>query len=166
MKHIIANHTCSAFLKPGEVIVTTGPILVSTVLGSCVAITMYSSKKKIGAICHAMLANVRGQAGNLLSVDSAVRYMYRKMKECGCCGDLEIKIFGGAQLLGANYGVGRKTVGEQNVMEAKHTISELGLQVSNADTGGSSGRKLFFSIMTGDVYLRKLKQTNNACGQG
>jgi len=38
MKRIIAEHPCNAYLKPGEVIVSHNPILVNTVLGSCVAI--------------------------------------------------------------------------------------------------------------------------------
>lgn len=53
MKHIIAGHHDNAFLKPGEAIVSPNPILVSTVLGSCIAVTMYSPEKRVGAICHA-----------------------------------------------------------------------------------------------------------------
>ena len=69
-----------------------------------------------------------------------------------------IKLFGGASVLAAADSCqGRGTVGEQNMREAERTLRELGLQVSKSDIGGTSGRKLFFSLKTGDVYLRKLK---------
>jgi chemotaxis protein CheD len=158
MKHLIAEHRANAFLKPGEVIVSTEPVLVSTILGSCVAVTMYSPEKNIGAICHAMLPSNPGTSENLTYVDSAIRYLYRAMVGRGGLKDVVIKIFGGAQVLAAaNYCGKRRTVGEQNIREAEKTLRELGLTVSKADIGGTSGRKLFFSLKTGDVYLRKLR---------
>jgi chemotaxis receptor (MCP) glutamine deamidase CheD len=41
MNRLIAEHHGNAYLKPGEAIVSPHPILVSTVLGSCIAVTMY-----------------------------------------------------------------------------------------------------------------------------
>ena len=55
MKRIIAEHPCNAFLKPGEVIVSHNPILVNTVLGSCVAIKtgeVYVSNLKLNTIAQ------------------------------------------------------------------------------------------------------------------
>ena len=158
MRHISADHCSNTFLKPGEVFISRDPVIISTVLGSCVAITMYSPEKNIGAICHAMLPSNPGDKENLAYVDSAVRHLYRKMVGCGGCKDIVIKLFGGARVLAAaDYSDGRKTVGEQNILEAERTLRELGLQVSKSDIGGTAGRKLFFSLKTGDVYLRKLK---------
>lgn len=164
MKHIIADHYDSAFLKPGEAIVTPHPILVSTVLGSCIAVTMYSPRKRVGAICHAMLPNNLKQNDDLHYVDTAVHYLYRRMTEYGALSDLVIKLFGGAQVLAGGYSTAtRKSVGEQNVIQAKSTLELLGLQIAKTDVGGQSGRKLFFSIKTGDVYLRKLKLSLISC---
>jgi len=164
MKHIIAEHRDNAFLKPGEAIVSPNPILVSTVLGSCIAVTMYSPKKRVGAICHAMLPNNLKQNDDLLYVDSAVRYLYHRMTEYGCLSDLVIKLFGGAQVLAGGHSTAtRKSVGEQNVNQARITLEQLGLRIAKTDIGGQLGRKLFFSMKTGDVYLRKLKLNAIAC---
>lgn len=164
MKHIIAEHHGNAFLKPGEVIVSPNPILVSTVLGSCIAVTMYSPEMRVGAICHAMLPNNLKQDADLLYVDSAVHYLYHRMTEYGGRTDLVIKLFGGAQVLAGGYSTStRKSVGEQNVIQAKITLEQLGLRIAKTDIGGKLGRKLFFSIKTGDVYLRKLKLNGIAC---
>ena len=159
MKRIIAQHSCSAYLKPGEVIISANPILISTVLGSCVAVTLYAPLKGVGAICHAMLPNIRPAEDNLLYVDRAVRYIYCKMLEYGCeSADLVVKLFGGAQVLVGTYTRENwASVGEQNIRQARQTLHQLGLVVTKTDIGGNLGRKLFFSIKTGDVYLRKLK---------
>lgn len=167
MKHIIADHSCNAFLKPGKIIISRNPILVSTVLGSCVAVTMYSPKMGVGAICHAMLPNNPKQDKSLLYVEAAVRFLYRKMEEYGVKGDMVIKLFGGAQVLdGSDYGEGRRTVGEQNIMQAKKILDDLGLSIESADIGGKHGRKLFFSIKTGKVYMHKLKFRGNIVSRG
>jgi len=165
MRNIIADHSCNAYLKPGEVIVSCNPVIVSTVLGSCVAITMYSPKKNVGAICHAMYPNNATQDENLLYVDSAVRHLYRKMRDYGGETDMVVKLFGGAQVLASgDYHQEKMTVGEQNIMQAEKILKELGLHVSKADIGGTQGRKLFFSIKTGDVYLRRLRLRGDVVG--
>ncbi len=166
MKSIIADHRKVVFLKPGEVIVSSNPIMVSTILGSCVAITMYSPGKNAGAICHAMYPNNPDQDENFLYVDSAVRHLFRKMIDYGGKADMVVKLFGGAKVLACDYAEERRSVGEQNIMQAEIILKELGLQISKSDIGGLQGRKLFFSIKTGDVYLRKMKLNKDTCGLG
>ncbi|MBV5331071.1 hypothetical protein JZU69_01330, partial [bacterium] len=62
-------------------IISKNPILVSTILGSCIAVTMFSPSKKIGAICHAMYpCNPTGDV-NVQYVDSAIQYIFGKMLE-------------------------------------------------------------------------------------
>ena len=157
MKRLIASHKHNYYLKPGEVLVSRNPVLVTTVLGSCVAVTMFSPGQGVGAICHAMLAGNAGQAQDLLYVDTAIRYIYAKMVKYGAIDDMVVKLFGGAQVLdAANYSSTRLTVGEQNVARAEEVFKSLGLTVAKSDIGGVRGRKLFFSIKNGDVFLRKM----------
>lgn len=166
MKSIMADHSCKIFLKPGEVMFSTHPLLVSTILGSCVAVTMYSQRKGIGAICHAVLPHNLKQDTNLLYVDTAVCYIHRKMMEYGGAADLVVKLFGGGQILaGNNHSNSRPSVGEQNLIQAIATLHHLGLLITKTDIGGTLGRKLFFSIKTGEVYLRKLTFFGNDCPQ-
>ena len=166
MRRTIPEHHRNVFLMPGEVIISARPILVSTVLGSCVTVTMYSPEKGVGAICHAMLPNNHKENDSLLYVDTAVRYTHRKMREYGVRDDLVVKLFGGAQMLaGGNQADSRRSAGEQNVDQARKTLDQLGLPIATADTGGTIGRKLFFSIKTGEVYLRKLKLNGGDCPQ-
>ena len=157
MKSLIASHLHNHYLKPGEVVVSRKPVLVTTVLGSCVAVTMFSPTHGVGAICHAMLPGKSDRAQDLLYVETAVRYIYGKMVKYGAIDDMVVKLFGGAQVLdAANYSSTKLTVGEQNVALAEVVFKELGLTAAKTDVGGVRGRKLFFSIKNGDVYLRKM----------
>jgi chemotaxis receptor (MCP) glutamine deamidase CheD len=71
-------------------------------------------------------------------------------------------LFGGAQVLdAANYSSTRLTVGEQNVARVEEVFTLLGLTVAKSDVGGVRGRKLFFSIKNGDVYLRKMGERSD-----
>lgn len=158
MKKLIAAQTHSIYLKPGEVLVTRRPVLVSTVLGSCVAITMFSASRGLGAICHAMLPENSERCNDLRYVDNALRYMCEKIATYGSGSDLVVKLFGGARVINpGERASGRKTVGDQNVARAEATLAALGFDVVARDTGGLQGRKLYFCTRSGDVFMRRLR---------
>lgn len=158
MKSLIASHVHSIYLKPGEVLVTRTPVLVSTVLGSCVAVTIFSATRGFAAVCHAMLPENTGRDMDLRYVDTALKHIYDKIVGYGVANDLVVKLFGGAQVLNVgDYNSEKLTIGEQNVLKAEEVLKSLGLKVSARDTGGLQGRKLFFCTRSGDVYMRRMR---------
>ena len=76
-----------------------------------------------------------------------------------------VKLFGGARVLSGNdYGDARRSIGEMNVLQARKTLQQLDLHIAKEDVGGGRGRKLLFSIQTGEVLLRRLGITGlNFC---
>ena len=92
---------------------------------------------------------VIGEAGDDLKLFDFFTY--------GAQDNIVIKLFGGAQVLAlGNYAPAKRTIGEMNVARAEEILNLLGLTVDNADIGGIYGRKLYFSTMNGDVYLRRM----------
>jgi chemotaxis protein CheD len=161
LKSLIDSHIHNIYLKPGEVLVAREPVLVSTVLGSCVAVTMFSQSCGVGAICHAMLPDNAGRDEDLRYVDTALRHIFRKVVGYGAESDLVVKLFGGARVLDVgNRESHAITVGEKNVARALEVLDSLGLTVTGADTGGLVGRKLFFCTRGGDVYVRRMRGGN------
>src|SRR6185369_18070762 len=80
------------FLKPGEMVCSAQPLVVTTLLGSCVSVTMFSHRLRFGAICHALLPSCRQQqscsydwaeAGKY--VECAIRHMLEEMTARGIC---------------------------------------------------------------------------------
>ena len=158
MKSLIASHSHKIYLKPGEVLISRTPVLISTVLGSCVAVTLFSASRGFAAICHAMLPENVGRDNDLRYVDTALHHIYDKILSCGVANDLVIKLFGGAQVLNmGERAPDRNTVGDQNIAQAETVLAALGLTVSARDTGGLQGRKLFFCTRSGDVFVRRMR---------
>lgn len=158
MKNLIASHTDNIYLKPGEVFISKGPTLVSTVLGSCVAVTLFSPARRCGAICHAMLPENIGTENDLRYVDAALQHIYAQLVRRGNITDLVVKLFGGAKVLDVGeVSSSRLTIGDQNILKAEEILAELGFTISARDTGGLRGRKLFFCTRSGDVYLRRMR---------
>lgn len=149
------------FLKPGEVCISREPAIVTTILGSCIAVTMFSERLKIGGICHALLPKhpPSKRWKEFHYVDSSILYMVKEFETMGIAGhEIEIKIFGGADIFSV---VGRKSVGQANVETALSTIEEKKLNILFSDFGGILGRKLYFYTHTGDVLLKHIKRMPN-----
>lgn len=145
-------------LKPGEIYATERPVLVTTVLGSCISVTMFCRARRSGAICHAILPNRcgRGDENDSRYVDTSIFAMLRRFNAWGIGpGELEIKIFGGADMLAPVQSRG-PGVGRQNIDTALRIIEAQRLALIASDLGGYRGRKIFFRTHTGEVLVKRL----------
>ncbi len=155
----------SVYLRPGEFIVSDGsPMLVSTVLGSCVAVTMFAPQLGVGAITHGILPRSKGwksteQESTGRFVDSSIHAVAQELRALGVkpCRT-EVKVFGGAQMYGQWGEEGGFRVGWENVESALDALYELGFCILVTDVGGNRGRKLFFASHTGEVWVKKLSR--------
>lgn len=156
-------------LGTGECLVSAAPVLVSTILGSCVAVTLFSPRRRIGAICHAFLPSrdfdgpgLPERAMPCRYVDEAIVQMLDRMRELDVTpGELEIQLIGGARGMAQPDGqplpVG---LGDQNVRTARDTLAALGLEAHRVNVGGAFGRKLLFLTSTGEAWVKRLNHQN------
>jgi len=144
------------YLKPGELVIAEDPVMVSTVLGSCISVTMFNLQGGVSAICHAMLPS--GEGRDFKYVDSSLRHMVQWFEEHGITREeIQVKLFGGADMFEAvPTRANNLTVGWQNILIATRQIEEHGLVLAASDTGGKQGRKLIFKSDTGVVFLKRL----------
>lgn len=147
------------YLKPQEAHLAKLPTLVTTVLGSCVAVTMWSGNLKTGGLLHALLPS-GGDVGDLKYVDSATRWLYGRLMAIGAeHKSVEVKMFGGAFNLSNQLGNRPElNVGEQNIAVAKKTLKQLNLEISSMDVGGKLGRKLLFYTESGRVLMKYIQE--------
>lgn len=160
------NSTPQVFLHTGDVYLGVSPTIVSTVLGSCVAITMFSPRLKLGVICHSFLPRVTeskprydGRIQICRYVDTAVEHLLESMAKLGINKtELEIKLFGGANGIAQNKVrvSSAFSVGERNVRTALECLAANSLKPIAMDVGGQVGRKLFFATHTGDIWMKRL----------
>jgi chemotaxis protein CheD len=145
------------YLNPGELVITEEPLMVTTVLGSCVSVTMFHQKTGAAAICHGMLPNGY-KSDSFKYVDTSMRYMvnyFRRLKIPR--SEIQVKLFGGADMFNSvQTGVKNLTVGWQNISIANRCLEEYGLILTSSDVGGKKGRKLIFKTDTGIVFIKKM----------
>jgi len=145
------------YLKPGELVVTEEQVMVTTVLGSCVSVTMFNAQIGVAAICHGMLP-YGGNSQNFKYVDTAIRYMIGYFKKLDIDRKaIEVKVFGGADMFHTvGSSTSNLTVGWQNISAATSCLKEYGMAPTVSDVGRKNGRKLIFTTDTGIVYLKRL----------
>jgi chemotaxis protein CheD len=159
------------YLKPGELCVSRRPVVVTTVLGSCVSATFFHPATGLAAICHALQPKCQHSQACLEAcavryryADCAIQAMVRQMTAHGVWPrEIEVKLFGGAALIGSSRPEAAAiSMGRQNVMAAMETIDDCGLYIKVMDVGGSFGRKIIFDTATGDVLMKRLRRTDGA----
>jgi chemotaxis protein CheD len=158
------------YLKPGEIHFAEHPTLIVTVLGSCLAVTMFSRRGVLGAMCHGLLPRCKGErtcAGKCLEkfrfVDCSIEQMLKMFDKAGIKHrDIEVKVFGGADMFSREIKIpGLVSIGRQNVHTAEQVLEREGLAVAKMDVGGLQGRKILFYTDTGEVLLKRLTKVND-----
>lgn len=139
---------------PGEAYVTsrTDETIV-TVLGSCVAACIRNPATGFGGLNHFMLPE--SDSGIWNGASAALRYgnyamevLINEVLKSGCRRqDLEIKLFGGADLT-----EGPTLIGSSNVSFVLEYLKAEDLAVASADLGGCYGRRIHYSPSTGVVH--------------
>jgi len=156
------------FLKPGQMMVSSVPLLVTTLLGSCVAVTMFSARHRLGAICHSMLPTCsksspcsRGHVDPGKYVDCAIIQMLERLWAKGVTREeIQAKLFGGSDMFTPAQGRGR-SVGRQNMETALRMLEMESIRVVRQDLGGERGRKIVFHTHTGEVFLKRLRKSGS-----
>lgn len=153
------NGLPKVFLRSGQVYISRNPVKVTTILGSCLSVTMFNRMHSLGAICHALLPNDKGK-GNYKYVDSSVKRMVREFVKYGIKPEeIEVKLFGGSELVfPEETNSPFIAVGKQNIFSAREIAELLNLKIEVSDVGGNQGRKIIFFTHTGEVYLKRLNK--------
>jgi chemotaxis protein CheD len=147
----------SYYLLPGGLFVATSPHVVTTILGTCVSVSLWDPVKKIGGINHYMLPCWNGEALASPRYGSiAIPRLIERMLQLGCnLSQLQAKLFGGK---GSNeVEPGSWMIGKRNVEVAEVLLKEAGIPVVGLSVGGPHGRKIHFNTHTGEVRLKYLK---------
>lgn len=143
------------YLLPAEIFVSSEPTMISTVLGSCVAVCLWDSRFAIGGMNHYLLPLWNGDGlatpkyGNI-----AIRQLLEKVVAKGAeRRNVQAKIFGGAAMWSNSDGL--FAIGLRNVELAQQQLQELQIPVVASDVGGTLSRKIFFNTGDGSVLLRR-----------
>ena len=161
MHDIRFPHEIAAIL-PGEFFVSESPMIVYTVLGSCISACIRDPTAGVGGMNHFMLPEPK--EGGSDSWGASTRYgsyameslINEILKRGGLKSRLEIKLFGAGKIYEGNIDVGANN--------AKWVIGYLkseGLMAVKTDLGDVFPRKVYYFTDSGRVLMKKIERLKN-----
>jgi chemotaxis protein CheD len=150
------------FLMPGQLHFGGQAASLRTLLGSCVAVTLWHPTQRLGAMCHFLLP-MRARSSNDRPDgrygDEAMQVLLEHMHRAGTePREYQAHLYGGADTLpeGSNL---RFNVGERNIEAAWRFVDRWGLQVQGVDVGENVPRTVTLSVASGAVEVRRGRGT-------
>jgi chemotaxis protein CheD len=152
-------------LHAGDYFFGTEGHQVHTLLGSCVSITLWHPKLRIGGICHYALPenfSPERKRYNPRFADDCFKLFRRSAaRHNTSLKEYHAKIFGGGNMYEkrsildpSSLTIERLPVGEKNVVSAITFLTEESISLSVAHVGEFGYRKIIFDITSGDVWVR------------
>lgn len=147
-------------LMPGQMYFGAHAQHVKTLLGSCVAITLWHPQRRIGGMCHFLLpsrSRAPGEAADGRYGDEAVEAMVAHLLRHGTRPqDYLAHLYGGADTMpeGSNL---KFNVGERNIEQSWKLIDQHGFQLDGVDVGEDIPRTVTLTLLTGAVQMSRGK---------
>ncbi len=145
-------------LLPGQLYFGNKPARLQTLLGSCVAITLWHPMRRLGGMCHFLLPSrpnpPSGQPDGRFG-EEAVAMLVKALKAIGTTpAEYEAHLYGGADTR-ANE-VGQKTgIGERNIEAGWSLIEHHRFALMAVDVGDNVPRNVRLTLATGEVQMRR-----------
>jgi chemotaxis protein CheD len=158
----------------GEGVVASAPgIVLSSGLGSCVAVILYDTRRKIGALAHIMLpaqlrnaecgmrneqsamrgSAIRNPKTTFQFADTAIAVLLERLQSRGAVRrDIVAKMVGGARMFSC-YENPDTGIGKQNITSVRHILQRERIALIGEDTGGHHGRSVEFHLDSGRVIV-------------
>lgn len=161
------RHSVSQFeqelitIHPGEYYATLDDAIISTVLGSCIAVGLYDGEAGTGGLNHFMLPGEGGKLDLVRSPNAkygmyAMELLINDLMKLGARRRaLKAKVFGGGSVLRFAGGGSSKIPGN-NIAFAFEYLQKEGIPVLASDVGGKEPRKIFFFARSGKVLLKRI----------
>lgn len=174
-----SSHANDILLQPGEFHFGDRNTRIRTILGSCVAITMWHPKRLIGGMCHYMLASsprrrIEGLDGKY-GEDAILMFFAEAIRHDTNPKDYVVKVFGGGNMFPAHGGHwpcdakpcedvidGCRNVSCKNGMIGRALIKQHGMKIDAEHIGGAGHRNVIFDISSGHVWVRQVQLLKRA----
>ena len=141
-------------LLPGQYYVTDSPMILETIVGSCVAVCLFNRKNSFAAMNHFLL----DAPSNPHEMDigrygtTSTEYILNKLFAMDPHPThYQGQIFGGAAVLKNSAA---DDVGERNIAIAMEILAARHIKVIHSEIGGSRGRRIKFNTVSNTVDCR------------
>ncbi len=149
MKHVVDISDAKISTSPEDVIVTYS-------LGSCIGVSMYDRKAKVGGMLHFQLPDSsksaeKAVANPFMFADTGVELLINKLCQLGAdVKSLQVKIAGGAQIMNDAK---MFQIGKRNYAAIRQIMWKKGIFIEKEDVGGTCARSLVLNMADGKVIV-------------
>ena len=143
---------CEYLLKPGYIFLSRDPVIISSVVGSCVAVSLWDGKALYGGMAHYLFPAANdGEAATAKFGNVAVSYLADMFfREGAFRRDLRAQLFGGASVSKESL-----AIAEKNIAIARQVLERLNIKIVSEDVGGDMGRKVIYNTFTNEAIVYK-----------
>ena len=151
-------------LHPGEFHATGDPVVISTVLGSCIAVALYDHTARIGGMNHFLLPGSIDRSHLYTTSEGryglfAMELLINQMLKLGAVkARLEAKVFGGARMFKFDDNESFGRVSESNVTFAFEYLHTEGIRIVSQEVGKNYARRVLFLPDTFQVFLKGIRK--------
>jgi chemotaxis protein CheD len=145
------------YLTQGEHVISDDPgAVISTLLGSCVAVCLWDQTARVGGMNHFLLPDVT-VGGQPSSVGAfAMEGLINDLLKAGASrAGLRAKVFGGAAVV-----KGLSDIGSKNAAFAEKYLRLERIPCDAASTGGDQARQVHFAPVSGLVRQRFVRDAS------
>jgi chemotaxis protein CheD len=133
-------------------------MVLKTLLGSCVALTLWHPTLRIGGMCHYLLPSRARRGGEALDGrfgDEAVLTMINAIERTAARpSEFIAHLYGGADTMPDATNI-KFNVGERNIEQGWSLIDHYGFQLDGVDVGDNVPRHVNIDLRTGLVDIRR-----------
>ena len=145
-------------LMPGQMHFGGQAASLRTVLGSCLAVTLWHPERRLGGMCHFLLPSRRRKPGDMLDGrygDEALEAMVAQVRQMRTePSDYHAHLYGGADTMPEGTAL-KFNVGERNIEQGFSLVDRYGFQIQGVDVGEDVPRNVTLTLATGEVEMRR-----------
>ncbi len=148
MSTVVETQSKPISVGMGELKLAQSPGCLAAVLGSCIGVSIYHTRKMVGVMAHVMLPECAGRDGLPGKfADTAIPAMIDALRKHQVPPvGLVAKIAGGANMFGNS---GPMQIGEANADAVKTALQQKSIPLVGEDIGGAGGRRVKLDCSTG-----------------
>lgn len=145
------------FLLPGEHFTGDARHRISTLLGSCVSITLWHPQLKLGAMSHFLLPGTGAEHHQARHARFGADALSMMMSDLSMRGadpaECEAKVFGGGAMFEVPERPGTD-IGRRNGESARAMLAEARIRIVSESLFDAGHRRIIFTISNGEVWVR------------
>lgn len=144
----------TVYVHPGQVAAAAGPVRLTALVGSSVALCLHDTEEAVAGMCHFVLPGASG--GSARGAAAALDALLRALARLGARPPhLRAKLVGGTCPVGVY--TGEAPLGLRNVRAARALLARHCVPLVAEDVGETYARKLQFETTGGCLSVQPLR---------